>query len=74
VGIRKGAVVYRDANPASHKRTTAEATYATTDYRKMKQQQNRRAAGIDPWRAFDGRLGVLGHQVGVTRLMGGPPR
>lgn len=41
LGIRKGAVVDWDANPASHKRAMAEASYATDDYRKMKQQQTR---------------------------------
>ena len=41
MGIRKGAVVDWDANPASHKRAMVEASYATADYRKMKQQQTR---------------------------------
>jgi hypothetical protein len=41
MGIRRGAVVDWDANPASHKRAMAEASYATADYRKMKQQQTR---------------------------------
>jgi hypothetical protein len=41
LGIRKGAVVDWAPNPASHDRAMAEASYASTDFRKLKKQQTR---------------------------------
>ena len=41
MGIRKGVVVDWAPNPMSHKDARTEASYATRDYRALKQQQTR---------------------------------
>ncbi len=41
MGIRKGAVVDWAPSPQSHKHAMAEASYATSDFRRLKQQQTR---------------------------------